>query len=114
MNTKKLDKLRAQYAEGGVFDNHTERFQAIAHKIAGDDTGGTRTKPYSGISTFLDAPPQDAFTNLDVALIGVPMDLAVSNRAGARLGPRAVRSIERIGPMNHQSDVVLFQQPPYL
>ena len=38
---------------------------------------------------------------LDVALIGVPMDLGVTNRAGARLGPRAVRAIERIGPIEH-------------
>ena len=38
---------------------------------------------------------------LDVALIGVPMDLGVTNRAGARLGPRAVRAVERIGPYEH-------------
>jgi len=31
----------------------------------------------------------------------VPMDLGVTNRAGARLGPRAVRSVERIGPYEH-------------
>ena len=35
------------------------------------------------------------------ALIGVPMDLGVTNRAGARLGPRAVRAVERIGPYEH-------------
>ena len=29
------------------------------------------------------------------------MDLGVTNRAGARLGPRAVRAIERIGPFEH-------------
>ncbi len=29
------------------------------------------------------------------------MDLAVTNRAGSRLGPRAVRAIERIGPYHH-------------
>ncbi len=29
------------------------------------------------------------------------MDLGVTNRAGARLGPRAVRAIERIGPYEH-------------
>jgi agmatinase len=29
------------------------------------------------------------------------MDLGVTNRAGARLGPRAVRDVERIGPYNH-------------
>ncbi len=29
------------------------------------------------------------------------MDLGVTNRAGARLGPRAVRGVERIGPYEH-------------
>jgi agmatinase len=31
-------------------------------------------------------------------VVGVPSDLGVSNRSGARFGPRAVRTIERIGP----------------
>jgi agmatinase len=35
---------------------------------------------------------------LEVAVVGVPSDLGVSNRSGARFGPRAVRTIERIGP----------------
>ena len=66
-----------------------------------------RPKPYEGVSTLLDAPLRaDAVQNgnlagLDAALVGVPMDLGVTNRAGARLGPRAVRSIERIGPFHH-------------
>jgi guanidinopropionase len=59
------------------------------------------------VSTLLDAPYQpDALelpdaAGLQVALLGVPMDLGVTNRSGARLGPRAVRAIERIGPYNH-------------
>lgn len=32
-------------------------------------------------------------SNVDVAVTGVPYDLATSNRSGARLGPRAVRGI---------------------
>ena len=36
-----------------------------------------------------------------MALFGVPMDLGVTNRSGARFGPRAVRGIERIGPYEH-------------
>jgi len=39
-----------------------------------------------------------------VAMIGVPMDLGVTNRTGARFGPRALRTIERIGPYNHVLD----------
>ncbi len=38
--------------------------------------------------------------DLQVALFGVPMDLGVTNRNGSRFGPRALRSIERIGPYN--------------
>ncbi len=41
------------------------------------------------------------FGGLQAALVGVPMDLGVTNRAGARNGPRAVRMVERIGPYNH-------------
>jgi agmatinase len=36
-----------------------------------------------------------------VALVGVPLDLGVTNRPGARFGPRAVRAVERIGPYHH-------------
>jgi agmatinase len=68
--------------------------------------------PFAGLSTLLDlpyrqeAPDLPDFGGLDVALVGVPMDLGVTNRAGARLGPRAVRDIERIGPYNHRLEVV--------
>jgi len=34
------------------------------------------------------------------------MDLGVTNKAGARFGPRAVRNVERIGPYNHALGVV--------
>jgi guanidinopropionase len=68
--------------------------------------------PFAGISRLLDlpyrpeAPDLPDFGGLDVALVGVPMDLGVTNRAGARFGPRAVRDIERIGPYNHRLGVV--------
>jgi agmatinase len=71
-----------------------------------------RAMPFAGISTLLDlpyrpeAPELPDFGGLDVALVGVPMDLGVTNRAGARLGPRAVREVERIGPYNHGLGVV--------
>jgi len=106
MDQEKLARLKAQYSDKSVFENQTEKFQKMARQVAGDDPDATRTKPYSGISSFLDMRVQDGLENLDIAIIGVPMDLAVSNRAGARLGPRSVRHIERIGPVNHQTGVV--------
>lgn len=106
MTSSKLDQLRAKYDGKSVFDNQSDKYKNIAQQIAGDNNDGSRPKPYSGISTFMDLPEQKSMEGLDVAVIGIPMDLAVSNRPGARLGPRAVRDIERIGPYNHQTDVI--------
>lgn len=99
MDERKLEALRARYGAQAPGESHSPRFKAITEKVfAGTDR---RPKPYEGVSTFLGAPLQTGFAGLDVALVGVPMDLGVTNRAGARLGPRAVRSVERIGPYHH-------------
>ena len=105
----KLRALRAKYADakgGDVFDPEFRKVVSLVF-----DSRDRRKLPYGDVSTFLDAPyrPDAAaadFGGLDVALIGIPMDLGVTNRSGARLGPRAVRSVERIGPYNHALKVV--------
>jgi agmatinase len=56
------------------------------------------SRPCSARRTGTEA---EGLADLDIALLGVPMDLGVTNRAGARLGPRAVRGVERIGPYEH-------------
>ena len=101
----KLERLRERYrdAKGGeMYDAHFNEVAKLQFK------GGERRKwPFADVATLLDAPYRpDApdlpdFGGLELALIGVPMDLGVTNRAGARLGPRAVRAIERIGPYEH-------------
>lgn len=101
----KLEALRARYenAAGGDIFDPTFRRVADAQFTGGD----RRVWPFAAPATFLDAPyrPEATqlpdFGGLDVALIGVPMDLGVTNRAGARLGPRAVRAVERVGPYEH-------------
>ena len=105
MDRKKLEKLRARYPAGVAGRSHNPEFRKIIDKVfAGTDR---RPKPYEGVSTFLgaplrvDAPQQADLAGLDVALVGVPMDLGATNRPGARLGPRAVRAVERIGPYHH-------------
>ena len=47
---------------------------------------------YAGATSFLRRRYTRDLTDVDVAVIGVPYDLATSNRPGARLGPRAVRA----------------------
>jgi len=103
-----LDALRSKYS-GSAADMHDPRFRKVAESIFSES--GTRAAPYSGIATLLSAPAfavdsqAPDFGNLQVALMGAPMDLGASNRPGARFGPRALRAIERIGPYNHVLDV---------
>jgi agmatinase len=104
MDKAKLAALRAKYATAKGGDIHDPDFAAVAASVF---TSPDRRKwPFADVATFLGAPYRPdaaatAFSDLDVALIGVPMDLGVTNRTGARLGPRAVRAIERIGPYEH-------------
>ena len=104
-NRDKLEALRKKYSQGHGGDIFDPAHRRVADRIF--DATGTRTAPYAGVPTLLDAPLREIdptepdFGDLQVALIGVPMDLGVTNRPGARYGPRALRTIERIGPYNH-------------
>ncbi len=101
----KLEALRRKYGESHGGEMFDPKFRSVADKIF--SKSGTRLAPYSGIPTFLAAPYREIaadnpdFGDLQVAIIGVPMDLGVTNRPGSRFGPRALRAIERIGPYNH-------------
>ena len=103
MDRSELERLRAKYDGPQEAATHDPRFRRVVDRIFKD---GTRALPYAGVPTLLAAPyrPEAAdladLGGLQVALIGVPMDLGVTNRSGARFGPRALRSIERIGPYN--------------
>jgi len=104
MEKAKLDALRAKYSDAKGGDIFNPEFAAVAANVF---TSSDRRKwPFAGVTTLLDASYRpdaatESFAGLDVALVGVPMDLGVTNRAGARLGPRAVRSVERVGPYEH-------------
>lgn len=99
MEQSKLNKLRELYAEADGSQYLTDRFKHCGEKLA--DRPHSSSKPFAGISTFLDLPYNPDYQGLDVALVGIPMDLGVCSRSGARFGPRAVRNMERIGPYNH-------------
>lgn len=107
MDSDKLEALRERFEAGGD-DIRDPRFRKVAEALFSTKT--ERKKPYAGFPTLLDAPIADTVDGLDVALIGVPMDLGVTNRPGARFGPRALRAIERIGPYNHALDVTPFRE----
>jgi guanidinopropionase len=46
---------------------------------------------YTGVATFFRTPLRDDPAGVDIGVIGVPFDGGVTNRTGARHGPRAVR-----------------------
>jgi guanidinopropionase len=47
---------------------------------------------FTEIATFMRAPLASSLENVDIGLIGVPTDLGVTNRPGARHGPREIRN----------------------
>ena len=99
-----LKRLRLEYGEAGGAAVRDPEFRKVAERLF--DPRGTRMAPYAGLPTFLRRRYREIdwsapdFAGLQVAILGVPMDLGVTNRNGARFGPRAVRTIERIGPYN--------------
>jgi guanidinopropionase len=65
--------------------------------IKPDVTGSHRYDPmkeprYTDIATFMRAPLAGSLAGVDIGLIGVPTDLGVTNRPGARHGPREIRN----------------------
>lgn len=100
MDPERLKQLQEKYANSLGGDVHDPAMKKVVDLVFADPQ--RRTPPYSGIPSLLDAPLAEGIDGLDVALIGVPMDLGVTNRPGARFGPRAIRTIERIGPYHHE------------
>jgi len=47
---------------------------------------------YTGLASFMRAPLAEDPTEVDIGLIGIPFDGGVTNRPGARHGPREIRN----------------------
>ncbi len=47
---------------------------------------------YTGLATFMRAPFLEDLSQVDIGLIGIPFDGGVTNRPGARHGPREIRN----------------------
>lgn len=61
---------------------------------------------YQEIATFMRAPYRPDLTGVDIALYGVPYDGGVTNRPGARHGPREIRNQSSLmRTINHATKV---------
>jgi guanidinopropionase len=99
MDGSKLRALREKYAERSVEQVDNPEFAKALPNININDL-------YTGLRTLVDAPHQQGFDGLDIALIGVPFDLGVTHRPGARFGPKAIRDMSMVvAPYNHQTGV---------
>ncbi len=73
-----------------------------------DDYNPVLSPRYTDIATFMRAPLVRDPSEVDIGLIGVPFDIAVTNRTGARHGPcemrnssslmRAIHHVSKIDP----------------
>jgi len=54
--------------------------------------GGNEMPRFGGIATFMRLPGRSEPADLDVSVVGVPLDIGTSNRPGARFGPRSMRA----------------------
>lgn len=62
---------------------------------------GNEMPRFGGFASMMRLPTQADAEGLDVAFVGVPLDIGASNRSGARLGPRQIRDESRmIRPYN--------------
>ncbi len=55
-------------------------------------TGMVGSHSFGGAGSFFRIPYSRDLKGIDVAVSGVPFDIATTNRSGARLGPRAIRN----------------------
>ena len=59
--------------------------------IAGPGRGHAFENAFGGVASFLRRPYAKDLAGVDVAVTGVPFDMATTHRPGARFGPRAIR-----------------------
>ncbi|MGH6924206.1 MAG: arginase family protein, partial [Propylenella sp.] len=53
--------------------------------------GGADDPTYAGALSFMRRRYSRDLTGVDLAILGVPLDVTVTNRPGARFGPQAIR-----------------------
>ena len=70
----------------------TDDFYSKKPPVGGDKDNPMGEPRFAEIATFMRAPLAESLDNVDIGLIGVPTDLGVTNRAGARHGPREIRN----------------------
>lgn len=73
--------------------------------------GGNDLARFAGPGTFMRLPQVETAAGLDVAVMGVPMDIGTSWRSGTRFGPKQIRAESAmIRPYNIQTGAAPFEK----
>ncbi len=72
-------------------DPVTVKYSPMTKKL-NQPTGGNEMPRFAGIASMFRLPVVKDASGLDVAIIGVPLDIGTSNRTGTRFGPRQIRT----------------------
>ena len=54
------------------------------------------TPRFAGVATFMRTVSHEISEDVDIGLVGVPFDLGLNHRTGARQGPAGVREMSRL------------------
>ena len=89
--------------------------------VTGQEYQASSEPRYTGIPTFMRSPLATTLDDLEIALVGVPYDGGVTNRAGARHGPREIRNqsslmrgyhhVTRVNPFDQAKICLLYTSP---
>ena len=97
-----LDKPAFEFANDAV----SQFFNRAAVQGYNLDTTGFLAQP-----GFFQAPHKQDLANVDIAMVGSPLDLGAIGLSGARHGPKAVREWSRnYGPINDVTGNIPFEQ----
>lgn len=72
------------------------RPRPVDNAFLGGPMGGSGEPTYGGALSFMRRRYSRDLAGVDVAILGIPFDSAVSNRSGARFGPQAIRRASAI------------------
>ena len=75
-----------------IFVDLTATLQQVILSKFNQPLSGNEMPRFAGHASMFRLPTETSARDLDVAIVGVPLDIGTSNRNGARYGPRQIRS----------------------
>ena len=96
---EKLERLK-KLAEGNFLESSNEKINKFLKRME-IEGAPVFADVYSGEMSFYNAPKNNKLNDIDIAIIGVPMETSAPVRGGTRLGPRSAREWSKVrGPVH--------------